>query len=430
MANAAQLEILKQGVEVWNQWRKDHPDEKIDLRGGFEQSVLLQRILPGINLREAHLPGVFLRGADLQGADLQGADLREASLIGVNLVKANLVEVDLVGADLRGANLEMANLQGADLQNANMAKACFYKADLEMANLEGARLTETIFKEAYLTGVYLYETGRDNWKIDGIKCNYVYFIQQPIGFWNFPARKRKQWELEHRIPQNRDFRPGEFEELYKQLPTFEYVFEHGFTPLDAAVMDRIVQAINAQHPEFNLVLKNFEVTGTPHATFTVLHKEQVEAAQSQVATSYERRILQLEAQKEQLMDVIKMLGSGGVKLQAVTDGGITIQPALPTSVKQAIVAFLITIPNIQDHRAQQAFLQSAGLDDILLAQLPVNEPPKPFMELLVTSCVSYGQLTDGRHALIAVLEAAQQLVGIDRQAEADALIQQIVAHAP
>jgi hypothetical protein len=32
MANEDQLNILKQGVKVWNQWREEYSDEKIDLR--------------------------------------------------------------------------------------------------------------------------------------------------------------------------------------------------------------------------------------------------------------------------------------------------------------------------------------------------------------------------------------------------------------
>jgi len=55
------------------------------------------------------------------------------------------------------------------------------------------------------------------------------------------------WEDE-RIPKDRDFRPGEFEELYKQLPTFEYYFEGGFTPLDPLIMNQVVTAINERHP--------------------------------------------------------------------------------------------------------------------------------------------------------------------------------------
>jgi hypothetical protein len=33
MANQEQLAILKQGVEVWNKWREENPEVKIDLRG-------------------------------------------------------------------------------------------------------------------------------------------------------------------------------------------------------------------------------------------------------------------------------------------------------------------------------------------------------------------------------------------------------------
>jgi hypothetical protein len=31
MANQEHLEILKQGVKIWNHWRKEHPEIKPDL---------------------------------------------------------------------------------------------------------------------------------------------------------------------------------------------------------------------------------------------------------------------------------------------------------------------------------------------------------------------------------------------------------------
>jgi hypothetical protein len=31
VARAAQVEVLKNGVEAWKQWRQEHPDEKVDL---------------------------------------------------------------------------------------------------------------------------------------------------------------------------------------------------------------------------------------------------------------------------------------------------------------------------------------------------------------------------------------------------------------
>ena len=33
MANKEHLDILKQGVGAWNQWRKEHPDIQPDLKG-------------------------------------------------------------------------------------------------------------------------------------------------------------------------------------------------------------------------------------------------------------------------------------------------------------------------------------------------------------------------------------------------------------
>ena len=43
MANPEHLEILKQGVEAWNQWREQNPQTKPDLSGAI--------------LREANLGG-------------------------------------------------------------------------------------------------------------------------------------------------------------------------------------------------------------------------------------------------------------------------------------------------------------------------------------------------------------------------------------
>ena len=79
MANAEQLQILRQGVSVWNFWRKKHPHAVIDLSG-------------------THLGGAILWRANLREADLSRAHLRQADLDG-----ANLSEVHLSAADRRTA---------------------------------------------------------------------------------------------------------------------------------------------------------------------------------------------------------------------------------------------------------------------------------------------------------------------------------------
>jgi hypothetical protein len=71
MANKDHLEWLKQGEEVWNQWRKANPDIKPDLTGVD---------LTGADLREANLTSSDLTGANLNGADLTKADLTGATI--------------------------------------------------------------------------------------------------------------------------------------------------------------------------------------------------------------------------------------------------------------------------------------------------------------------------------------------------------------
>ena len=61
MANEEQLAILRQGVEVWNQWRNKEPRIKIDL---------VEADLNGANLHKVNLIGADLNQAKLTGTDL------------------------------------------------------------------------------------------------------------------------------------------------------------------------------------------------------------------------------------------------------------------------------------------------------------------------------------------------------------------------
>jgi uncharacterized protein YjbI with pentapeptide repeats len=73
MANPGHLEILEQGVEEWNQWRKDNPEELPDL---------IRIDLSEANLRGANLRGAILREADLRKVNLDGADLTDVTVGG------------------------------------------------------------------------------------------------------------------------------------------------------------------------------------------------------------------------------------------------------------------------------------------------------------------------------------------------------------
>jgi len=109
MANQEQLDILKQGVEAWNRWRKEHPDIRPDLSE-----------------------------VNLQVSNLFGADLSHTNLSGSILADANLFRADLFGADLSlsylfGADLSRADLSRADFSEAVVGWTTFGDVDLSTA---------------------------------------------------------------------------------------------------------------------------------------------------------------------------------------------------------------------------------------------------------------------------------------------------------
>lgn len=126
MANPEHLAILKQGVEVWNKWRKEHPGE-----------------LP--NLEGAQLENKNLSAANLEGAVLAGAKLRMAFLIRTSLREANCHGADLAGARLLWADMSDADFSAADLRESNLTEAQFRRTNLAGTRFGQARTLRTSF---------------------------------------------------------------------------------------------------------------------------------------------------------------------------------------------------------------------------------------------------------------------------------------------
>ncbi len=114
MAIDAQVDVLKEGAQIWNAWRAEQTEASVDLSGAA------------------------LRGLDLEGADLSGADLKDADLRGANLSGANLK-----GAHLEGANLFKVIIDGADLGEADLRGVQF----LQCPHLESARNWQSAYRD-------------------------------------------------------------------------------------------------------------------------------------------------------------------------------------------------------------------------------------------------------------------------------------------
>ena len=206
MANPEHLSILMEGVEIWNEWREEHPDIEPDLSNldlkntnlrfanlintNLEYTNLKHTYFLGANLYNTNLKGAildnsFLRNVNLEYADLQKASLISADLEGVYLSNANLKYANLENAILRGATLrsailsstilEHAKLYNANLEYSNLEFAKMYNAQLEGANLESANLNNTDLYNTNLVYTNLRNALLENTDLRKARLSYAIF---------------------------------------------------------------------------------------------------------------------------------------------------------------------------------------------------------------------------------------------------------------
>ena len=84
MAEQYHLDVLHQGIDVWNQWRQEHHSIQPDFSGVDFKGAQLRRV----NLAGARLNGANFSGVDFSDADLSGIDFSKANIHGARLGKA------------------------------------------------------------------------------------------------------------------------------------------------------------------------------------------------------------------------------------------------------------------------------------------------------------------------------------------------------
>lgn len=293
---------------------KRHDLRKIDLRG---------KDLRKIELRQSNMAFAKLDGANLAGASIGDVNLFKASMEDCNLSGANAPNSDFSGvnanrvkfqaANLRAANLSKSQLEDSDFNSATLNQVDFRNAVLDRSNFRKAKLENARFNNSFLiganlsrailinsnfsstniTGVTLYENQLNGWIIDNVICEYIY--------------ANEGGEL--RVPSDRSFAPDEFIKLFKTLPTIEYHFKHGFSPIDPILLSKVIQVINEEDPTIGLEFQELTAKGMfPRARFSVSNKEKTDLAIKIFTEKY-------EALKEKVADRvlnISINNSGGV----------------------------------------------------------------------------------------------------------------------
>lgn len=172
---------------------------KIYDRSPFFSAYLKDAFLPGLYLRGVVLSRANLIRANLSGADLEDAIFNEANLEGAFLSNANLSDADFREANLSGANLNDAELKNANLSEANLSGAKLkntnlYNAYLWHANLEQSDITNAVLTRANLVGANLSQAdlrGAELKKVNLVKAE-IKDMKVSIADW---IEKLKEWNV-------------------------------------------------------------------------------------------------------------------------------------------------------------------------------------------------------------------------------------------
>jgi uncharacterized protein YjbI with pentapeptide repeats len=187
MANQKHVDILKQGVDVWNEWREDHPKIKPNLRSCHLGELNLR----GINFSETNLKQCNLWETNLSGANLSNADLSYGYMRGANLRECSLVEAKLIGCNLGEVSLNSARLDGADFSYALAGDTIFGNVDLsKVKGLETVRylipstldIRTIIRSQGYITESFLRGVGVPESIIENIPA--LISAMKPIDFYS------------------------------------------------------------------------------------------------------------------------------------------------------------------------------------------------------------------------------------------------------
>jgi len=177
MTNLVQLEILKEGVKIWNKWRVQNPGVPIDLSGSDLFGANLSRVnLNGANLKRAFFEKADLGKADLVGANLSQANLIDANLFEANFTRANLSRANLFGANLLGANLSSANLTGATLANAVLSNTRIDQAKVSRSWVYGVNLWDLEGEFEEQKDLIVTHRGQPKITVDNLKVAQLIYL--------------------------------------------------------------------------------------------------------------------------------------------------------------------------------------------------------------------------------------------------------------
>lgn len=276
-------------------------------KADLSEAMLYDTDLSGANLSNANLLGAKFHKNDLTGANLSGTNLSRADIFNADLSKSDLSNTKLFETSFNLSNLTETNFSNAFLLNADLREVNLTKAVLRDANLSSVDFEQATLIEADISGANIYNIKTPGWKIDNIKCTHIYC--HPLGASNEVRKKSR-----------RNFREGEFEAIYKFIPTIELCFRDEFNFIDELRLHDIQEKLRTEIPNTNIELKKKERIGKDMVvSLGVKDEDKVE----EVAEAVDRLYKDKELEEEFLTKIKKAVNKELVQLLPALNNVLT-----------------------------------------------------------------------------------------------------------
>jgi len=258
--------VQKSNRHLWNRWRsRQNSDSK--QQGSFE--LFPRRIsLSGITLRNEDLKGFNFNNIDFSYADLTGCDLSYSQLCNCDFYAAHLRNTTMINAQVFDSYFKNADFSYAEMEDCNFSGSIFTNAALVSTSLKYSNLNFTSFERADLhlcniTGVRANSWRTTGWKIRGIICKYIFLDENRMA----------------RTPAVGNFTRGEFEQLFDEIPNFDYAVHQ---ERDLSSLPIIASILQAKHPEWKIAVDSFNKRKKA-ITFSVADRTYIQDAMNEIA---------------------------------------------------------------------------------------------------------------------------------------------------
>lgn len=170
------LALLQQGVNIWNDWRRENPK----IIPSFHKANL-----SGADLNHANFKTAEFKEANLSGANLSGAAFGKAILTKADLSKTNLSGAGFFDADLSESNFADANLHCTHFSKSELNNSKFNKASFTATKLADTNCNQVDFSDATFHGIEIQRTNFSEANFSNATFNHAIFLGARLYRTNF-----------------------------------------------------------------------------------------------------------------------------------------------------------------------------------------------------------------------------------------------------